>query len=61
VYTRQVKIRDDVAPVKGATLRGGGKVAHTNAQGLASLKGFKRHALVKVTKAGYVGTSFRVP
>jgi len=56
-----VKIRDDVAPVKGATLRGGGKVAHTNAQGRASLKGFKRHARVKVTKAGYVGTSFRVP
>jgi hypothetical protein len=56
-----VKIRDDVAPVKGATLRGGGKLAHTNAKGLASLKGFKRHALVKVTKAGYVGTSFRVP
>ncbi len=56
-----VKIRDDVAPVKGATLRGGGKVAHTNAQGRASLKEFKRHARVKVTKAGYVGTSFRVP
>jgi hypothetical protein len=29
--------------------------------GIASLKGFKRHALVKVTKAGYVGASFRVP
>jgi hypothetical protein len=56
-----VKVRDDVAPVKGATLRGGGKVAHTNAKGLASLKGFKRHALVRVTKAGYVATSFRVP
>ncbi|TMM06301.1 MAG: exo-alpha-sialidase [Actinobacteria bacterium] len=56
-----VKVRDDTAPVKGATLRGGGKVAHTNAKGLASLAGFKRHALVKVTKAGYVGTSFRVP
>ena len=35
-------------------------IAHTNAKGLASLKGFKRHALVKVTKAGYFGTSFRV-
>jgi hypothetical protein len=56
-----VKVRDDVAPVKGATLRGGGKVAHTNAKGLASLKGFKRHALVRVTKAGYVATSFSVP
>jgi hypothetical protein len=56
-----VKVRDDVAPVKGATLRGGGKVAHTNAKGFASLKGFKRHALVRVTKAGYVATSFRVP
>jgi hypothetical protein len=56
-----VKVRDDIAPVKGAIIRGGGKVARTNAKGLASLKGFKRHALVKVTKAGYVGTSFRVP
>ena len=56
-----VKVRDDVVPVKGATVRGGGKVAHTNAKGLASLKGFKRHALVRVTKAGYVATSFRVP
>ena len=56
-----VKVRDDTAPVNGATLRGGGKVGHTNAKGLASLKGFKRHALVRVTKAGYVATSFRVP
>jgi hypothetical protein len=56
-----VKVRDDTAPVKGATVRGGGKVAHTNAKGVASLKGFKRHARVRVTKAGYVGTSFRVP
>ncbi len=56
-----VKVRDDIAPVKGATLRGGGKVGHTNAQGRASLAGFKRHARVKVTKPGYVGTSFRVP
>jgi hypothetical protein len=56
-----VKVRDDIAPVKGATIRGGGKVAHTNAKGIASLKGFKRHARVKVTKAGYVGTSVRVP
>jgi hypothetical protein len=56
-----VKVRDDIAPVKGATISGGGKVAHTNAKGTASLKGFKRHARVTVTKAGYVGTSFRVP
>jgi hypothetical protein len=56
-----VKVRDDVAPVKGATLRSGGKVAHTNAKGLASLLGFKRHARVTVTKAGYVATAFRVP
>jgi hypothetical protein len=56
-----VNVRDDTKPVKGATVRGGGKVAHTNAKGLASLKGFKRHTLVKVTKAGYVGTAFRVP
>jgi hypothetical protein len=56
-----VKIRDDIAPVKGATLRGGGKIAHTNAKGLASLVGFKRHARVMVTKVGYVATAFRVP
>jgi hypothetical protein len=56
-----VKVLDDIAPVKGATVRGGGKIAHTNAKGIASLTGFKRRALVKVTKAGYVGTSFRVP
>jgi hypothetical protein len=56
-----VKVRDDIAPVKGATIRGAGKVAHTNAKGLASLKGFKRHARVRVSKPGYVGTSFRVP
>lgn len=56
-----VRVRDDIAPVKGATVRGGGKVAHTNAKGLASLKGFERHARVRVSKPGYVGTSFRVP
>jgi hypothetical protein len=58
---RSVKVRDDIAPVKGATIRGGGKVAHTNAKGISSLKGFKHHARATVTKAGYVGTSFRVP
>jgi hypothetical protein len=56
-----VKVRDDIAPVKGATIRGGGKVGKTNAKGIASLKGFKRHARVAVTKAGYVGTVLRVP
>ena len=55
------RVRDDIAPLKGATVRGGGKVAHTNAKGVASLKGFKRHARVRVTKPGFVGTSFRVP
>ena len=56
-----VKVRDDTRAVKGATIHGGGKVARTNAKGVASLRGFKRHALVKATKAGYVGTSFRIP
>jgi hypothetical protein len=56
-----VKVRDDIAPVKGATIRSGAKVAHTNAKGVASLVGFKRHARVTVTKAGYVGSAFRVP
>jgi hypothetical protein len=59
--TPTVKVRDDIAPVKGATLRGGGKVRHTNAKGLASLKGLRHHATVTVTKPGYVATSFRVP
>jgi hypothetical protein len=56
-----VKVRDDIAPVKGATIRAGGKVAHTNAKGVASLVGFKHHARATVTKPGYVGTSVRVP
>ena len=56
-----VKVRDDVAPVKGAAIRVGGKIAHTDAKGVASLKGFKRHSRATVTKAGYVGASFRVP
>jgi hypothetical protein len=59
--TPTVKVRDDVAPVKGATIRSGAKVAHTNAKGVVSLVGFKRHTRVTVTKAGYVGTAFRVP
>ena len=59
--TPTVKVRDDVAPVKGATIRGGGKVAHTNAKGVASLVGFKRRARVTVTKPDYAGTSSRVP
>jgi hypothetical protein len=56
-----VKVRDDIAPVKGATIRAGGKVAHTNAKGVGSLVGFKHHARATVTKPGYVGTSVRVP
>ena len=55
------RVRDDIAPLKGATLRSGKQVVHTNAKGLAPLKVFKHHAGVRVTKAGYVGASFRVP
>jgi hypothetical protein len=55
------RVRDDIAPLKGATLRSGKKVVHTTAKGLAPLKGFKRHAHVRVTRAGFVGASFRVP
>lgn len=55
------RVRDDIAPVKGATLRARNQVVHTNAKGLAPLKGFKRHARVHVTKSQYVGASFRVP
>jgi hypothetical protein len=53
-------VLDDGCPVAGATLRGGGRTAHTNAQGRASLKGFRRGAHVRVTASGYLGTSFRV-
>ena len=56
-----VIVRDDIVPVKGAAVRGGGKVVHTNAKGRASLAGFEHHARVRVTKTGYVGVSFRVP
>jgi hypothetical protein len=55
------RVRDDIAPLKGATIRLGRKVAHTNAKGLAPLKGFKHHKRASVTKAGYVGATFRVP
>ncbi len=55
------RVRDDIAPLKGATLRTGKKVVHTNAKGLAPLKGFRRHARVRVTRKNFVGASFRVP
>jgi hypothetical protein len=57
----RVKVRDDTAAVEGATVRAGGKVAHTNAKGIASLAGFAHRARATVTKPGFVGTSFRVP
>lgn len=46
--------------LKGATLRGGGRTLHTNARGKASLGKLRRGTLVRVTKAGYTPTAFRV-
>ena len=54
-------VLDDSCPVAGATLRGGGHVAHTNAKGNASLKTFRRRTLIRVTAPDYAATSFRRP
>ncbi len=56
-----VRVLDDGFPVRGATLRGGGHSAKTDAKGAAALKGFPKHAPVKVTAAGYAPASFRAP
>jgi hypothetical protein len=40
VSKRTVRVLDDGAPVAGAKVAGGGRVARTNARGVASLKGF---------------------
>jgi hypothetical protein len=53
-------VSDDIVRLKGATLEGGGRTLHTDARGRASLGKFKRGTLVRVTKAGYTPTSFRV-
>lgn len=55
-----VTVSDDGVRLKGATLKGGGRTLHTNARGKASLGKFRRGTLVRVTKAGYTPTSFRV-
>lgn len=53
-------VSDGGVRIKGATLRGGGRMLHTNARGKVSLGKFRRGTLVRVTKAGYTPTSFRV-
>jgi hypothetical protein len=53
-------VSDDGFRLKGATLSGGGRTLHTNAKGKASLGKFRRGTLVRVTKAGYTPTAFRV-
>jgi hypothetical protein len=57
----RVRVLDDGFPVAGASLRGGGHTAMTDGKGNAPLAGFPEHTLVKVTKAGYAPTSFRLP
>lgn len=60
--TRKVAtVLDDGFPVKGATLKGGGKTLHTNAKGKAAIGKLAKKTRVKVTAAGYTPTSFRVP
>jgi hypothetical protein len=53
-------VSDDGFRLKGATLSGGGRTLHTNAKGKAALGKFRRGTLVRVTKAGYTPTAFRV-
>lgn len=57
---RSVKVTDDGFGVK-ATLRGGGRVLHTNAAGVAKLSGFRRRTRIVVGAVGYVPASFRTP
>jgi hypothetical protein len=54
-------VLDDGFPVKGATLKGGGKTLHTNAKGRAVIAKLAKKARITVTAAGYTPTSFRVP
>ena len=54
-------VLDDGFGVPGATLRGGGQTVHTNGAGKASLVAFRAHTAIRVSAAGYVGTSFRKP
>jgi hypothetical protein len=57
---KSVKVTDDGFGVK-ATLRGGGRVLHTSAAGVAKLSGFKRGTRIVVGAAGYVPASFHTP
>jgi hypothetical protein len=53
------KVTDDGFPVAGATVRGGGKKAKTNAKGVAKLK-LKKHTRVVASKSGYTAASATV-
>src|SRR5579884_2988107 len=60
--TRKVAtVLDDHFPVKGATLKAGGRTLHTNGKGQAKIRKLKKHTLVRVRASGYTPTSFRVP
>jgi hypothetical protein len=52
---------DDGFGVPGATVRGGGRTLHTDANGRVSLKGLRKGLFMQASHAGYVGTGFRVP
>jgi hypothetical protein len=57
---RSVTVTDDGLGVK-ATLRGGGRVVHTSAAGVAKLSGFKRRTRIVVGAAGYAPAFVTVP
>jgi hypothetical protein len=60
--TRKVAtVLDDGFPVKGATLKGGGKTLHTDAKGHAAIAKLAKGTGVSVSAAGYTPTSLRVP
>jgi hypothetical protein len=58
VTKMSVKVTDDGFGVK-ATLRGGGRVLHTSAAGVAKLGGFRRKTRIVVGAPGYAPASFR--
>jgi hypothetical protein len=53
-------VTDDGVGVK-ATIKGAGRTFHTNAAGVALLKGLKRGARLVAAAPGYAPASFRVP
>ena len=55
------RVLDDGFPVAGATVKGGGRTLKTNAAGIVTLAGVRRHAAMAVSAPGYTPTGFRAP